>query len=193
LSHVLFEQFVNQLQASAPDMILHIVAHSMGNRMVIDFLDKRSERALSPELGEIHLVRSDSSVSAFLMQQWKLFRGVSKAYVYISDNDSWLSWSERLGAGIPRLGKPGQTKWMTTSNDIEEGPSNRYLIDISQFKGPMRFNHQIPFELIGLLHKSDNPTELTDWKLERVEKNNRYPNVLRLLAPGSICLKITDL
>jgi pimeloyl-ACP methyl ester carboxylesterase len=189
LSHVIFGKFIDQLLSTMPDTKLHLIGHSMGNRIIIDYLEKRSGRESSKQLGEVHLVRSDSSLAAYLMEQWEIFKRVDRAYIYTANNDWWLRWSERLGAGIPRLGRPGKIKWMTTTNDLEEGPSNRYLIDISRFTVLSKFNHQIPFELIGQLHKNKEPDKLDDWKLRQVEPNNRYPRVLSLERPGAVHFK----
>ena len=104
-------KFLDYLSIMVPQIKIHIVAHSMGNRVLsraVEKLAKRSARARMPILGEIIMAHSDIDLDwCRKMGQAKRFsRGVTN-YVNASDWALWVSSTIRMGEG--RCGRVAQS------------------------------------------------------------------------------------
>ncbi len=104
-------KFLDTLSITVPRIKIHIIAHSMGNRVLsraVEKLAKRSARARMPNLGEIIMAHSDIDLDwCRKMGKAKRFsRGVTN-YVNASDWALWVSSTIRMGEG--RCGRVAQS------------------------------------------------------------------------------------
>jgi len=101
-----FIAFLDQLSSDLPDVTLHVMAHSMGNRILTRALHKialRPKDAARPKLGEIILAHADAT------PEWCAKLGKARAYVrgitnYANRDDAALRVSSTIRVGEDRCG-----------------------------------------------------------------------------------------
>lgn len=101
-----FNQFLDLVKQRAGLSRVHIVAHSMGNRLVANaLLDRWSEGRKEKFLEQLVLAAPDVSAEDFRDQFLKTLPQLAKRVtLYVSDNDKALRTSTGLRDGIPRAG-----------------------------------------------------------------------------------------
>lgn len=101
-----FVRFLDQLSADLPGVTLHVMAHSMGNRILTRALHKiavRSTDATRPKLGEVILAHADAT------QGWCAKLGAVRPFVrgitnYANRDDAALRLSRGIRLGEARCG-----------------------------------------------------------------------------------------
>jgi esterase/lipase superfamily enzyme len=101
-----FNRFLDLVKQRAGVSRIHIVAHSMGNRLVANaLLDRWVEGRKDKFLGQLVLAAPDVSAEDFRDQFLKTLPQLAKRVtLYVSDNDKALRTSTGLRDGIPRAG-----------------------------------------------------------------------------------------
>lgn len=162
-----FFEFMTLLSISMEKKDCILIGHSMGNRLICtDLLQRCSRRDFFIE--QVHLVRPDLSLPAFILQEQRICAFAKRVYVYMANNDPELSKSEWLSAKVPRLGQSGKFFDLAIRlGSSFDRPSNRYLIDVSSLK----LKHKIPFALVShVIHQGLRPNEefqFFPWKENR--------------------------
>ncbi|MBX9687741.1 MAG: alpha/beta hydrolase [Candidatus Obscuribacterales bacterium] len=137
--HDLFSAIATHL----PDYKMIVVAHSMGNRLILNELNRQSANNLQIE--QLHLVRPDLSLPAYLLDEEHYCSLAKQVYIYLANNDAWLKISQSFSADVPRLGSPDKFLNIAIKHGMSlDSPSNRYFLDIS----PLKLSHDIPYELV---------------------------------------------
>jgi esterase/lipase superfamily enzyme len=101
-----FIAFLDQLSSDLPEVTLHVMAHSMGNRILTRALHKialRPKDAARPKLGEIILAHADAT------PEWCAKLGKARDYVrgitnYANRDDAALRVSSTIRVGEDRCG-----------------------------------------------------------------------------------------
>jgi esterase/lipase superfamily enzyme len=101
---VSFNTFLDLVKNRAGVSKVHVIAHSMGNRLVANALDER--RAGEPVVDELVLAAPDIVARDFKERFLQtLPRSAQRVTLYVSDNDRALIVSSRLREGRPRVGQ----------------------------------------------------------------------------------------
>ncbi len=162
ISQVLFDLWMNELLKEVPAQNVSLFAHSMGNRIVKDYLLKQNEK--SGKLNQVHLIRPDMSAQPFFMQERTITSFAKDTFVYFANNDPWLSWSAAASASVPRLGRMEELVERVKEEGTNYGPPGcSFLIDISS----LGHKHQIPEQLIRDVWKNGIQSEISSKKLIR--------------------------
>lgn len=140
-----YSEMVDALVSVLEDYDCILLGHSMGCRIICtDILRRGSPREFL--ISQLHLVRPDQSLPAFILDEHKICEHTNRTYIYCAENDPELKKAQTISADVPRLGRLGK-KFFGTSMRLGmtlDSPSNRYFIDVSAAK----LNHSIPFRLI---------------------------------------------
>lgn len=159
ISEVNFRNFVESFSKEIDPSEFDFIAHSMGNRLLISMLRQADQRT---KFHSLHFVRPDLSFQAFVLDERRLVARTDRSYVYCSSNDPWLSKSQLLSAGVPRLGKPGKLSKLLVVEGWNYGPPMfSTFLDVSS----LRLKHAIPMELIA---------ELMEEGVSKTSKQFRY-------------------
>ncbi|MBX3424783.1 MAG: alpha/beta hydrolase [Pirellulales bacterium] len=98
------QQFVLELLGAYPDMPLHILAHSMGNRLAVHLLEKLAARKDIPgKLGQLIFAAADIDVDRFKQALTAIKHLPRRLTSYVSRGDLALHLSEKIH-DFPRLG-----------------------------------------------------------------------------------------
>ncbi|MDA3963027.1 MAG: alpha/beta hydrolase [Planctomycetota bacterium] len=99
-----FDRFVNQLSTTIAPRKLHILSHSMGNRLVANYLkDISQERARG--IGQVLLTAPDIDAAVFRDQIVPAMLGKGMPVtLYVSDHDRALAISREIHEGAQRAG-----------------------------------------------------------------------------------------
>ena len=104
-----FQEFLNLVMTSTGSRRVHIVAHSMGNRILTDALTAVDGTLLPPgsaRLGQVIFAAPDVDSGVFA-QRAQRFTGQAEGYtLYVSGNDQALNMSQRF-VRHPRAGQAG--------------------------------------------------------------------------------------
>lgn len=106
LSEPLFEQFLMNLHRNVGVQTIHIIAHSMGNRLVVGAI-ANMPNVISPILTEVVMAAPDIDASLFRAAISGLSGKAARYTLYGSKNDKALVTSKRLRQGFPRAGDGG--------------------------------------------------------------------------------------
>ena len=82
---------------------IHIIAHSMGNRIVLKSLDKAIAQA-APSLGEVIFAAADIPQLTFRELAVTVRRVAKGMTLYASAHDAALWWSSNVAGQLPRAG-----------------------------------------------------------------------------------------
>ncbi len=104
-----FKNFLSQLAAKTHVRTIHVIAHSMGNRIVVQALaDGLAATAGKPlHIQEVALFAPDIDASQFRRLATAMQRNAGRVTLYASSGDSALKASERF-AGYSRAGEGGE-------------------------------------------------------------------------------------
>ena len=104
-----FKQFLTALIQKSGASKLHIIAHSMGNRLVVDTLEKLAAEkvAFQSIIRHVVLAAPDIDASVFKQQVVPAFKGVNRVTLYASSEDKALQISMSMRAQYPRAGQSG--------------------------------------------------------------------------------------
>ena len=141
------ETFLLRLKGSSKQLTVHLIAHSMGNRVLARALERMAVAAQginSRPLSEVAMMAPDVDAALFRQVVGKISASARRVTLYASTNDSALQLSMRL-AGYPRAGDAGAN--IVVAAGIE-------TVDASN----------VPTGVFGLGHSyyADNSTILSD-------------------------------
>jgi esterase/lipase superfamily enzyme len=110
LSAQSLERLLTQLKGSAKQITVHVVAHSMGNRVLARALEHLGEsvQTSGPKpVREVALMAPDIDAALFRQAAGKIAASAERVTLYASAQDSALQAARTL-AGYPRAGDAGQ-------------------------------------------------------------------------------------
>ncbi len=104
-----FRNFLSQLAARTNVRTIHVIAHSMGNRIVVKALAEGAITAPGRplQIREVALFAPDIAATEFRRLAAALQKGAGRVTLYASSGDSALKASEKL-MGYPRAGEGGE-------------------------------------------------------------------------------------
>jgi esterase/lipase superfamily enzyme len=155
-----FEKFLRIVIEETKVQKIHLIAHSMGNRILTVALNNLQNTPLASQLDRIRqivLAAPDIDQEVFLNSILPRFKDVGKnRTLYTSQKDKALKISRRLRGGRPRLGDSGRSIFLADGLDT---------IDASNI--PSRGNHhsyifdtrELLSDLYYLIDKELEPTE----------------------------------
>lgn len=106
LSAAMLKSFLEQLAAKANVKTVHLIAHSMGNRVLTQALDQISasgQTGSRVHFGEVALLAPDVDASLFQQLAKRIRVTAERMTLYASSRDEALKISQKL-AGYPRAG-----------------------------------------------------------------------------------------
>ncbi len=106
-----FEEFLRVALADSGATTVHVIAHSMGNRALLDLLrtfDAATLPAGSATLGQVVLAAPDVDADVFRQLAAALTGRAERFTLYASSNDLALKASRELRSGLPRAGESGE-------------------------------------------------------------------------------------
>lgn len=139
-----FQHFLEVLITKTAISKLHLIAHSMGNRLMTATLNNISDKAaLKSQLhifNQIVLAAPDLDQGVFREQILPKFKHIGQQRtLYASANDRALGLSQQLRSGLPRLGDGGKDIFVhqdistIDATDIPaEGNKHSYIFEINQ-------------------------------------------------------------
>jgi esterase/lipase superfamily enzyme len=140
-----FERFLLMVAETTGARTVHIIAHSMGNRALVNALAaiarSRGESA-APLFNQVVLTAPDIDAGVFLNLAQAVRKGAERTTLYASSNDVALNASKKIH-GAPRLGEAGPN--ITVIDGID-------TIDVSA----------VDTSFIGHGYYADNRTVITD-------------------------------
>ncbi|NGP88715.1 alpha/beta hydrolase [Fodinibius halophilus] len=167
-----FERFLKKFVSQTNVKQLHLIAHSMGNRILTTTLKDLSEdSSFAHQLKKFHqivLAAPDIDQEVFKRNILPHFKKVGKRRtIYASDKDRALAAAEWLRGKRPRLGDGGNSIFVTEEIDT---------IDASNINGPGFLDHSYLFEtrplLTDLNSLINNDIEPKARSLRKRDKNN---------------------
>ena len=99
-----FLELLAALRASPSVDRIHVIAHSLGNRVLTRSLVAMSTPASSSKLGQIILCSPDVGRTEFIESVRRITPLVQGATLWASNNDRALRWAPIFGEGGPRAG-----------------------------------------------------------------------------------------
>jgi pimeloyl-ACP methyl ester carboxylesterase len=142
-SHVLFPSAMNLIVKYIDPSRTSLVAHSMGNALVCDYLRHLDDKTI--RFDQVHFVKPDMSFPAFFLDWNSICAHGRSHYVYFSTNDIALWFSSSLEKSVPRVGRPNDLALLLrTSVSGREGFP--MFIDVSAVRS--QYNHDVPTTLL---------------------------------------------
>jgi len=138
------ETFIEKIVEETEVERLHLIAHSMGNRLLTFTLNKLSSKASFSQklkiIQQIVLAAPDIDQSVFKNTILPQFQNVgSRRTLYSSDKDEALHLSEELRRGLSRLGDAGDSLFVDNGLDtvdasnVKSGGNNHsYIFDTKE-------------------------------------------------------------
>lgn len=112
-------QFIEAVALASGAKRMHLIAHSMGNRILTNALDRMAQRpsfGVAPEFNQVILTAPDVDALVFKQQiAPRIIQSAERITIYASSNDRALQAS-RYVHGNARLGQAGQ--YLTTFPDF---------------------------------------------------------------------------
>jgi esterase/lipase superfamily enzyme len=99
----LLKEFLVQLVDRTPNRKIHIIAHSMGNRALVQALGQLAQEQRGPHLQEVIMAAPDVDRRVFLGLAPAFVRTAARITLYASGSDKVLQLAKRLERG-PRAG-----------------------------------------------------------------------------------------
>lgn len=98
--------FLKDLVAKSGASVIHLIAHSMGNKALTDAMEKMSLTRTSgkPEFGQVVLTAPDVDASIFIRLASLIMALARKITLYVSNHDLALIASKKKNGSYPRAG-----------------------------------------------------------------------------------------
>ena len=101
-----FENYLKELKARFGDRRIHIISHSMGNKVLLHAMKQMAARGDDLQLENVILCAPDFDAQFFVEQIANPIRSLAKHWtIYTSENDLALNISRKV-SDAPRLGSP---------------------------------------------------------------------------------------
>src|SRR5262249_43799299 len=99
-----FVDFLQILEEKAEIKTVHIVAHNMGNALVMEGLDRIAGERMPLNVGELVMAAPDLSRDLFKQLAARVSKVTKGMTLYASSKDKELAASKRLAVDVPRAG-----------------------------------------------------------------------------------------
>ncbi|MGB4850218.1 MAG: alpha/beta hydrolase [Saprospiraceae bacterium] len=171
----LLEQFIEGIILKTGIEKLHLIAHSMGNRLMTVTINNLSNKpALAERLKIIHqivLAAPDLDQDVFMNTILPRFSTLGhRRTLYSSDKDSALQLSEFLRGGRPRLGDAGDNLFVANgvdtvdaSNIKSSGNQHSYIFDTKELLADLYYLLHNEFPPIDRRLQARIKNKLTYW------------------------------
>ena len=140
-SIVHFENLLIDLAKSIPETPIHIIAHSMGNRILTQAFANLSNKhfALRQSFREIVMAAPDMNVDIFkqLEGDFLLSKVKPRVTLYTHSDDMALKLSEDVHDGLPRLGTRSSVPYITDNLETIDAST----IKVDYFLSPKKLLH----------------------------------------------------
>jgi esterase/lipase superfamily enzyme len=159
-----FLELLQTLQADTQLKAIHVVAHSMGNQIVVEALANMAAGTLSRPLAEVILAAPDVDRDVFTDLAGRIRKVARGVTLYASSADKALVASRTLAGGVPRAG------------DVPAPPQEPVIlpeldtIDVSVFGE----------EFLGLNHDTFAANRIVMEDFSRLLREGRRPPNLRM-------------
>ncbi len=152
-------EFLETVMAQSGARRVHLIAHSMGNRALIEamqtYLAKRAPEKRTKLFGQVVFTAPDVDREYFMQAVDSLRPAAERTTLYASDNDLALATSRKLH-GAPRAGLAGETIIALPGMDtIDMSGIEADLLGHSYFAA----NSGAIYDLFRLLWRSDPPPQ----------------------------------
>jgi esterase/lipase superfamily enzyme len=125
-----FERFLIMVASETGATTIHLVAHSMGSRLLAATLESLANKAAAPrQLGQLVFAAADVDAQTFKSRYLPVFKGVAKRTTsYVSSEDQALRLAQKA-AVYPRVGEAGPNLLVVEGMDtIDASPVDTSLI-----------------------------------------------------------------
>lgn len=137
VNEIYFANFLTEVAKAAPNKIIHIVAHSMGNRALLRTINKGIFLAANKQVkfGQIILAAADVDAELFSQYSEKYVASSNKTTVYLSPYDNAVGMSQlihghaRLGCGINPPESPNPRIDYIISTIPSDFPAHAYVAE----------------------------------------------------------------
>ncbi len=184
-----FTELLKMLQREAGIKTVHIIAHSMGNRIVLNAIDKAVEQLKIQPLGELIFAAADIDRKRFI-QLAKTVRKVARGMtLYASSDDEALWWSQKVAFQMPRAGtvtKDGpvitagvESIDMTVTNKAKSRRENIRSLDLFGLNTHNTFVSPVIVDISRLIAKGEHPPHVPTSKIHRIPERVAVPKYWR--------------
>ena len=105
------QYFLERIARESGAQRIHLVAHSMGNELLVSALDGLARQPeIQPLFDNVIMAAPDVDAASFTKQTWTNIKGAAKRFTLYASSDDWaLKVSRELKGGAPfvRLGEAG--------------------------------------------------------------------------------------
>lgn len=126
------EEFLALIAQRTGAVKVHVIAHSMGNRLLTRTLMALEQRKSKPHFHNIILAAPDIDAQVFVRDIVPRIKGAGHITVYTNPGDQALSTSESIHGEYPRVGQGGDE--LTKASDIDMDIVNAEAVDTSLLK-----------------------------------------------------------
>ncbi|MFA6209957.1 MAG: alpha/beta hydrolase [Candidatus Obscuribacterales bacterium] len=139
-------RFLAELEAILPAQQTLLIGHSMGTRILLEALDRRSARLFKKPYQMTILAGADEEAEIFCQSIKKIALSSNLTVVFFHKEDGALFCSSQLHQQFPRLGNFGDVSF----KDSED--HRMQILDVSKLTLGSA-NHELPYDLIGTIAK----------------------------------------
>lgn len=178
VSQLNFNDLMDSIVARIPANKIILVGHSIGSRMIEQYLIHYSSKG---RFKQVHFVNADMSAPAFLEQERDICKNVETVYAYTSSKDNAIGFSQAISANVVRVGRSqGFLEWYTCVKDFSY-PNNRYFINLSEYPvGPPILHHSMPCEVLAAVSKQGHTAKTNSWEIIPASTKPFHGNLLKL-------------
>jgi len=177
MSQLIFNAFMEKLVSELPAEKIVLVGHSMGCRMIKDYLANNQSKA---KFGEVHFVSADMCLPAYLEQENVICDKAHTAYLYTSDRDVAMKASQLLSVNVVRTGRPeGFLEFCTCVKDFSL-PSNRYFVNLSSLRTKSPIHHCIPVDVLAAVHDQGPFASTNSWRIVPSSSRQGHGHLMKL-------------
>ena len=167
------EQFLREVARDSGAEKIHVVAHSMGNRPLVNAVSKIAVGLKTPFFEDLVLTAPDVDVDIFRRAADSLRTAARRVTLYASSNDKALQVSRVFHSNQPRAGEAGQHLVVVPNVDT---------VDVSEL--------ETGFFALGHSYTAENALALTDMRELIIERKSPVERGLaRLLKASAVFWK----
>lgn len=167
-----FQEFLNLVLTRTEVDRVHVIAHSMGNRLLVDALTRLDTTVLPEEsgrLGQVVFAAPDVDAGYFTQAAGQFAAKADRFTLYASSRDKALSAARRLAGGYPRAGQSGRGLVVVDGVDtVDASQLDTGLMSHSYFGD----NDSLLTDLYTLIHDGHPP----DRRFRLRQGRPRHPN-----------------
>jgi esterase/lipase superfamily enzyme len=104
------QYFVERVARESGALRIHLIAHSMGNRLLVNALDGLGRQPeIKPLFDNVIMAAPDVDAKAFVDGNWSGIRDAAKRFTLYASSDDWALKASRKLNEVARLGEAGGT------------------------------------------------------------------------------------